>query len=61
MCSPRSEVKVTLVASFPEDAFIDLTADSFLGLLILSIAVAHSIANHNVSVEFISMVQKPPI
>ena len=37
--SPRSELAVTLAASRPEDAFIDLTANSILGVIILSIAV----------------------
>ena len=36
---PRSEFALTLIASRPEDAFIDLTANSTLGLKILSIAV----------------------
>ena len=39
MCFPRSNFAVTLVASPPEDAFIDLTANSILGVLKLSIAV----------------------
>ena len=38
-CSPRSELAVTLVASRPEDAFIDLIANSILGVTMLSIAV----------------------
>ena len=39
MCSPRSGFVVTLVASRLEDAFIDLTANSILGVILLSIAV----------------------
>ena len=38
-CSPRSEFAVTLVASRPEDAFIDLPASSISGAIMLSIAV----------------------
>ena len=38
-CSPRSEFAVTLVASRPEDAFIDLLYTSILGATKLSIAV----------------------
>ena len=38
MCSPRSELAMTLVASRPEDAFINLIANSILGATILSIA-----------------------
>ena len=38
-CYPRSEFAVTMVASRPEDAFIDLTANSILGATMLSIAV----------------------
>ena len=38
-CSPRSEFAVTLVAFHPEDAFIDLFANSILGAKMLSIAV----------------------
>ena len=37
--SPCSEFAVTLAASRPEDAFIDLTANSFLGEIMLSIVV----------------------
>ena len=37
--SPRSEFVVTLAASRPEDGLLDLTAISFFGLIILSIAV----------------------
>ena len=39
MCSPRSEFAVTLVASGPVDAFIDLIANSTLGATVQSIAV----------------------
>ena len=39
MRSPRSEFTVTLAASGLEVAFIDLTCNSILGLIILSIAV----------------------
>ena len=35
-CSPQSEFAVTLVASCPEDAFIDLIANSILGATMLS-------------------------
>ena len=38
-CSLRSELADTLVASRPEDAFIDLIANSILGVTMLSIAV----------------------
>ena len=38
-CSPRSEFTVTPVTSRPEDAFIDLTANSILGATTLSKAV----------------------
>ena len=38
-CSLRSEFADTLVASRPEDAFIDLIASSILGATIFSIAV----------------------
>ena len=38
-CSPRSEFAVTLVASCPEDAFIDLIANAILGTTMLSIAI----------------------
>ena len=38
-CSPRSAFAVTLVASRPEDAFIDLIADSIFGATMLTIAV----------------------
>ena len=37
--SPRSEFAVTLVASRPEDAFIDLTANSIVGAVLLLNAV----------------------
>ena len=36
--SPRSQFAVTLVTSRPEDAFIDLFANSILGATMLSIA-----------------------
>ena len=36
--SPRSEFAITLVTSRPEDAFIDLIANSILGATMLSIA-----------------------
>ena len=39
MSSPRSEFAMTLVASRPENAFIDLIFNSFLGATKLSIAV----------------------
>ena len=39
MCSPRTEFAQMLVASRPEDAFIDLIANSILGATILSVAV----------------------
>ena len=38
-CSPRSEFAATLVASRPEDAFIDLIPNSILGATMLLIAV----------------------
>ena len=38
-CSLRSEFADTLVASRPEDAFIDLIANSSLGATMLSIAM----------------------
>ena len=31
ICSPRSDFALTLIASRPEDVFIDLIANSFLG------------------------------
>ena len=39
MCYPRSKFTMTLVASRPEDAFIDLFANSILGEILLSIGV----------------------
>ena len=39
ICSPQSEIVVTLVASRPEDAFIDQIAYSILGATMPSIAV----------------------
>ena len=39
MCSPRSELPITLVASRPDDAFIDLIPNSFLRVIIITIAV----------------------
>ena len=39
MYSPCSELAMTLVASCPEDSFIDLIANSILGVIKLSIAV----------------------
>ena len=41
-CSLLSELADTLVASRPEDAFIDLIANSFLGVTTLSIAVKNA-------------------
>ena len=38
MRSPRSEVAVTLVASRSEDAFFDLTTNSTLEVITISIA-----------------------
>ena len=38
-CSPSSEFAVTLVTSRPEDAFIDLIANSILGATMLTIAI----------------------
>ena len=38
MCFPRSGFTVTPVAFCPEDAFLDLTANSILGVIVLSIA-----------------------
>ena len=38
-CSQRSGLRITLVASHPEDAFIDLLANSILGVKILSLVV----------------------
>ena len=39
MLSPRSEFAVTLMASYPEDAFIDVVANSISGTTMLSIAL----------------------
>ena len=39
MRSPRSEFIVTLAASRPEDAFIHVTANSILGVMMFSMAV----------------------
>ena len=39
ICSPRSETAVSVVASRQEDEFIDLIANSILGVTILSMAV----------------------
>ena len=41
-CSQRSEIAITLVASRPEDAFIDLSANSILVATMLSIAVKNA-------------------
>ena len=42
-CSPLSQFAVTLVTSRPEDAFIDLIANSILGAIMLSIAVKNPV------------------
>ena len=56
ICTPSFEFAATLVASRLEDAFVDLTANSILGVIVLSITVKIAFWIHSSTVSTILII-----